>query len=288
MTLANMNTRQIDGTATAPAGTRLWSRLNGAAIAVTGILTLLFLALPIIIVVPMSFSSAGTLQFPPPGFSLRWYESFFSDPQWIEAALNSLAIGAIASTISLILGTCAAYALVRGNFLGRKSLEANFMVPMVLPPVIIAVSLYIFYAKLGILGSYFGVVSAHVVLTTPYVVLLMSLAIHAFDVRVEQIAMTLGASRLEMIVRILLPNILPNAAAAWLFAFVISFDEVVVTLFVSGSHLTVPKRMFNQLVLQINPTITAIATILILLSLVSVALALWLARDTHVVNRRRP
>lgn len=263
------------------------SRINSIALAASAILTLLFLALPILIVVPMSFSSAGTLQFPPPGFSLRWYQSFFGDPQWVESALNSLAIGAIASTISLVFGTCAAYALVRGSFMSRKALEANFMAPMVLPPVIIAVSLYIFYAKLGILGSYFGIITAHVVLTVPYVVLLMSLAIRAFDVRIEQIAMTLGASRLEMMVRILLPNILPNAAAAWLFAFVISFDEVVVTLFVSGSHLTVPKRMFNQLVLQINPTITAIATILIFLSLVSVALALWLTRGTGIIAKTR-
>jgi putative spermidine/putrescine transport system permease protein len=263
------------------------SRINSIALTVSGVLTLLFLVLPILIVVPMSFSSAGTLQFPPPGFSLRWYQSFFSDPQWIEAGLNSLAIGATASTISLVFGTCAAYALVRGSFMGRRSLEANFMAPMVLPPVIIAVSLYIFYAKLGILGTYFGLITAHVVLTAPYVVLLMTLAIRAFDVRIEQIAMTLGASRLEMMLRILVPNILPNAAAAWLFAFVISFDEVVVTLFTAGSHLTVPKRMFNQLVLQINPTITAIATILIFLSLVSVAIALWLTQGTGVVAKRR-
>lgn len=266
---------------------RRHSRINSIALAISGVLTLLFLALPILIVVPMSFSSAGTLQFPPPGFSLRWYQSFFGDPQWIEAALNSLAIGATASTISLVFGTCAAYALVRGSFMGRQSLEANFMAPMVLPSVIIAVALYIFYARLSILGTYFGLITAHVVLTAPYVVLLMSLAIRAFDVRIEQIAMTLGASRLEMMVRILMPNILPNAAAAWLFAFVISFDEVVVTLFVAGSHLTVPKRMFNQLVLQINPTITAIATILIFLSLVSVALALWLTRGAGILGKRR-
>lgn len=139
------------------------------------------------------------------------------------------------------------------------------------------------YSDLNAAGR---IITAHVVLTAPYVVLLMSLAIRAFDVRIEQIAMTLGASRLEMMVRVLLPNILPNAAAAWLFAFVISFDEVVVTLFVSGSHLTVPKRMFNQLVLQINPTITAIATILIFLSLASVALALWLSRGTGMIAKR--
>jgi putative spermidine/putrescine transport system permease protein len=253
------------------------------ALAACGIAVLTFLALPILIVVPMSFSSAESLRFPPPGFSLRWYASFFNDPQWLEAAINSLVIGITSSTIALVLGTMAAYGLVRGLFQGRRIIEANFVAPMVLPPVIIAVALYIFYARLGILGSYWALIAAHAVLATPYVVLLMSLAIQAFDIRIEQVAMTLGASKAQMMLRVLLPNLLPNAAAAWLFAFVISFDEVVVTLFVSGTHLTVPKRMFNQLVLQINPTITAIATLLILFSLTAVLLGSWLARGSSLV-----
>jgi ABC-type spermidine/putrescine transport system permease subunit II len=256
------------------------NHLARIALPAVGISALLFLALPIIIVVPMSFSSAESLRFPPPGFSLRWYQSFFGDPQWIEAGINSVVIGVSSSTIALILGTFAAYGLVRGTFRGRSFLESNFIAPMVLPPIIVAVALYIFFAKLGILGNYIALIAAHAVLATPYVVLLMVLAIRAFDVRIEQVALSLGASRLQMLTRILLPNLVPNAAAAWLFAFVISFDEVVVTMFVSGTHLTIPKRMFNQLVLQINPTITAIATLLIGFSIVAVALAAWLTRDS--------
>ncbi|WP_137391962.1 ABC transporter permease [Rhodoligotrophos defluvii] len=254
------------------------SRVASSALAVTGSAVLAFLALPIIIVVPMSFSSAESLRFPPPGFSLRWYEAFFGDPQWLEAAVNSLVIGVTSSSLALILGTLAAYGLVRGTFLGRSALEANFIMPMVIPPVIIAVALYIFFAKLSILGAYWALIVAHIVVATPYVVLLMSLAIRAFDIRVEQVALTLGASHMQMLTRVLLPNILPNATAAWLFAFVISFDEVVVTLFVAGTHFTVPKRMFNQLVLQINPTITAIATLLIAFSIIAVAIGAWLTK----------
>lgn len=250
------------------------------ALATAGVAALLFLALPIIIVVPMSFSSAESLRFPPPGFSLRWYASFFGDPQWIEVGINSLVIAVSSSTIALVLGTIAAYGLVRGDFRGRALMESNFIAPMVLPPVIVAVALYIFFAKLGILGNYAALIGAHAIIAAPYVVLLMSLAIRAFDIRIEQVALTLGASRAQMMVRILMPNLVPNAAAAWLFAFVISFDEVVVTLFVSGTHLTIPKRMFNQLVLQINPTITAIATLLIGFSVVAVALAAWLMRGS--------
>ena len=246
---------------------RISSAPRPSLLALCGISVLVFLCLPILVVVPMSFSSAGTLQFPPPGFSLRWYASFFGDAGWLDAAFNSLLIGVGSSSIALLLGTLAAYGLTRGTFVARRLLEANFIAPMVLPPVIIAVALYIFFARTGVLGSFGGLIAAHAVITTPYVVLLMSLAIQGFDIRIEQVALTLGASRLEMLARVLLPNILPNAAAAWLFAFVISFDEVVVTMFVSGTHLTIPKRMFNELVLQINPTITAIATLLILFSL---------------------
>jgi len=260
-------------------------RLRRLPLAVVGTLVLLFLALPIIVVVPMSFSSAESLRFPPPGLSLRWYEAFFGDPLWLEAALNSLIIGVSSSTLALGLGTLAAYGIVRGTFRGRNALETNFIAPMILPPVIIAVALYIFYARIGILGNYLALIAAHVVIAAPYVVLLMTLAIRSFDLRVEQVALTLGASRWQMMTRVLMPNLMPNAAAAWLFAFVISFDEVVVTLFVSGPHLTVPKRMFNQLVLQINPTITAIATILIGFSLVAVALAAWLNRGSGFVPK---
>ncbi|NGM47113.1 ABC transporter permease [Rhodobacter sp. SGA-6-6] len=267
------------------AASRRRERLRRLPLATVGILVLLFLALPIIVVVPMSFSSAESLRFPPPGLSLRWYEAFFSDPLWLEAALNSLIIGVSSSTLALGLGTLAAYGIVRGTFRGRGALETNFISPMILPPVIIAVALYIFYARIGILGNYLALIAAHVVIAAPYVVLLMTLAIRSFDVRVEQVALTLGASRWQMMTRILMPNLLPNAAAAWLFAFVISFDEVVVTLFVSGTHLTIPKRMFNQLVLQINPTITAIATILIGFSLVAVALAAWLNRGSGFVPK---
>lgn len=260
-------------------------RLRRLPLAVVGILVLLFLALPIVVVVPMSFSSAESLRFPPPGLSLRWYEAFFSDPLWLEAALNSLIIGVSSSTLALGFGTLAAYGIVRGTFRGRGALETNFISPMILPPVIIAVALYIFYARIGILGNYLALIAAHAVIAAPYVVLLMTLAIRSFDVRVEQVALTLGASHWQMMTRILMPNLLPNAAAAWLFAFVISFDEVVVTLFVSGTHLTIPKRMFNQLVLQINPTITAIATILIVSSLVAVTLAAWLNRGSGLVPK---
>jgi ABC-type spermidine/putrescine transport system permease subunit II len=246
---------------------------------------LLFLCLPIAVVVPMSFSSASSLEFPPPGFSLRWYQSFFGDPRWLRAAGNSALVAFASSAAALALGSIAAYGLVRGTFRGRAILEGNFVAPLILPPVITAVALYIFFARIGLLGTLPGLIVAHTVLTVPYVVLLMSVAIRSFDVRIEQVAYSLGASWLRMFRSVLLPNLWPSVLAAWIFAFIISFDEVIVTLFLAGAYDTIPKRMFNELILQVNPTITAIATLLIALSVITIGLVAWLMQRAGVLGR---
>jgi putative spermidine/putrescine transport system permease protein len=260
-------------------------RLARYALALFGGAVLLFLCLPIAIVVPMSFSSASSLEFPPPGLSLRWYHSFFSDPRWLRAMQNSALVAAASSITALVLGSIAAYGLVRGRFRGRAIVEANFIAPLILPPVITAVALFIFFAKIRLLGTLPGLIVGHTVLTVPYVVLLMSVAIRSFDVRIEQVAYSLGASWLRMFRSVLLPNLLPSVFAAWIFAFIISFDEVIVTIFLAGAYDTIPKRMFNELILQVNPTITAIATLLIAISVVTIALVAWLMRRAGVLGR---
>jgi putative spermidine/putrescine transport system permease protein len=260
---------------------RVWLPLYGT-------LVLVFLCLPVLIVAPMSFSSAQSLEFPPPGFSLRWYAALFGNPVWIEAGRNSVVLATLSSTIALICGTTAAYVLVRGPFTGRGVIEANIIAPMIVPSIITAVALYIFFARAGILGTFGGLILGHTVLSVPYVVLVMQSAIRGFDRRIEQVAETLGASRWQVLTKVTLPNILPSAAAAWIFAFVLSFDEVVVTLFISGTHLTIPKRMFAELALQVNPTITAVATLLILCNLVALGVLLLLSRRGGVAGMVRP
>jgi putative spermidine/putrescine transport system permease protein len=251
---------------------------GGRLLALHGVLVLVFLCLPIAVVIPMSFSSASSLEFPPPGFSLRWYESFFGDARWVAALANSALIAVASSTAALLLGGIAAYGLVRGTFRGRPLMEGIFIAPLVVPSVIVAVALYIAFARAGLLGTMLGLVIGHTVLGVPYVVLVMSVAVRSFDPRIEQVALSLGASTATMVRRVLLPNLLPSVFAAWIFAFITSFDEVIVTHFVAGRHDTVPKRMFNELVLQVNPTITAIATLLIAVSAMAIALILWLLR----------
>jgi putative spermidine/putrescine transport system permease protein len=149
---------------------RLWLPLYGT-------LVLVFLCLPVPIVAPMSFSSARSQEFPPPGFSLRWYAELFPEPVWIEAARNSLIPATVSSTIALVCGTTAALALVRGRFAGRGAIETNIIAPMIVPSVITAVALYIFFARAGIPGSFGGLILGHKVPSVPNVVLVMQSAI---------------------------------------------------------------------------------------------------------------
>lgn len=246
---------------------RVKQRLSWIALSSAGLGVLLFLFLPVLVVVPMSFSSASTLQFPPEGFSLRWYAKVFSDPEWVQAIVNSLVLALVSSTLALVLGTLGSYALIRGSLKFRSIIHSNFIAPIIIPPVVFAVGLYFLLSWAGMLGTFLGMLVAHTILSVPFVVMIMSVAIADFDVRIEQVALTLGASWTSMFLRVLMPNLLPSVAAAWIFAFVTSFDEVTVTNFIAGTYQTVPKKMFGDLTDKIDPTITAIATVLIAVSL---------------------
>lgn len=254
-----------------------WTRRLLAAI---GVFALVFLTVPIVIVIPMSFSSAKALTFPPPGFSLRWYEALFGNPRWIEAMSTSAILAVISSVAALLLGGLAAYGLRRGSFKGSDWSESNFMAPLIVPAIISAIALYLGLAKIGLLGTFFGLVVAHTVLNVPLVMMVLGVAIRSFDLRIEQVAWSLGASWSYTVRKVVLPNLAPSVFAAWIFAFIGSFDEVIVTSFVAGKYDTVPKKMFNELILEVNPTITAVATLLIVLTVLALAaVALILSRS---------
>lgn len=253
-----------------------WSR---RLLAAAGVFGLVFLTVPIVIVIPMSFSSARALTFPPPGFSLRWYQAFFGDPRWMEAMATSTIVAVVSSILALVLGGLAAYGLRRGSFRGRDLAEGNFMAPLIVPTIIVAIALYLGLARIGLLGSWLGLVVAHTVLNVPLVMMVLGVAIREFDLRIEQVAWSLGASWGHTIVKVVLPNLAPSVFAAWIFAFIGSFDEVIVTSFIAGKYETVPKKMFNELILEVNPTITAVATLLIALTVLALAaVSLILAR----------
>jgi ABC-type spermidine/putrescine transport system permease subunit II len=253
-----------------------WAR---RALSAIGIFGLVFLTVPLLIVIPMSFSSARALTFPPPSLSLRWYEAFFGDPRWMEAMWTSTVVAILSSLAALILGGLAAYGLRRGSFAGRDWAEGNFMAPLIVPTIIVSIALYLGLARVGLLGSFTGLVVAHTVLNVPLVMMVMGVAIREFDLRIEQVAWSLGASWPYTIAKVVLPNLAPSVVAAWIFAFIGSFDEVIVTSFIAGKYDTVPKKMFNELILEVNPIITAVATLLIGLTVLALAaVTLILAR----------
>lgn len=255
------------------------SRLSDMALALWALAGLFLLLAPVLVVVPMSFSAGKGLEFPPQGFSLHWYGKLFADPLWMEALRTSLILAATSSLLALAAGSLAAYALVRNSVIWREGIAASFIGPMVVPPVVLAVAAYLVYARLGLLGTMPGLVLAHTVLSLPFVVMIVSNAVAAFDERIEQAAVSLGATRATVLTRVVAPALMPHLLVSWLFAFAVSFDEVVLTFFIAGIHTTIPKKMFITLRNEIDPTITAVSALLIAVTvLIGIVAVLLLQR----------
>jgi len=224
-----------------------------------------FLMLPLLVVFPISLSSAPYMQFPPPGLSWQWYERYLDDPQWIDATVRSLYVGLATAVLALALGVPLAFSLVRGKFFGRGLLERIAMAPVIVPTIILSVSVYGLFAKLKLIGEWYGLVVAHTVLALPFVVLVMVAGLRDFDRALEQAAEGLGASRWRTLWRITLPLVRPSLVSAALLAFITSFDEVVVALFLAGPNMTLPKKMFDNIMMEIDPTIAAVSVLQIIL-----------------------
>ena len=232
-------------------------------------LTGLFLLLPIIFIAALSFGSSRWLIFPPPEWTTRWYAELFADPRWIGAALTSAKIAVIVTVLSVILGTLAAFALVRGQFRGRDLLRSFFLSPMVLPVVVLAVALYAVFLRLGLNGTLAGFVIAHLVVALPFSVFTISSALETFDPAIEDAAILCGASPWEARFRVTLPSIGPGLFAAGVFSFLISWDEVVMAIFMASPTLqTLPVRVWTTLRADLTPVIAAASTLLVLLTLV--------------------
>ena len=224
-----------------------------------------FLMLPLLVVFPISLSSAPYMQFPPPGFSWQWYERYLDDPQWIDATWRSLYVGSATAVLALALGVPLAFSLVRGKFFGRGIVDRIAMAPVIVPTIILSVAVYGLFAKLKLIGEWYGLVVAHTVLALPFVVLVVVAGLRDFDRGLEQAAEGLGASRLRTLLRVTLPLLRPSLVSAGLLAFITSFDEVVVALFLSGPNMTLPKKMFDNILMEIDPTIAAVSVMQIVL-----------------------
>jgi putative spermidine/putrescine transport system permease protein len=239
------------------------------------ILTICFLVLPLVIIIPISFGSAQYIEFPPRGFSLQWYERYVTDFIWVRATFLSLKVAALCSVIATTVGFIAALIIVRSGRFTAAFMENYFTAPMIVPSVVFAVACYWVFSTLGLIGSTLGIALAHSVISVPLVLIIMTEGLSRFNVEIEQAAIGLGASRLRALLTITVPTLRGSMLASLGIAFLTSFDEVIIAIFISGAIPTLPKKMYDNLRVDIDPTIAAVSTIeitfLILVTLLVVA-----------------
>ncbi len=225
---------------------------------------ILYLLAPIIVVVATAFTTTAYPVFPPQGFSLRWFEKFLATPEFVEAIRISTALATVSTIVAAILGTFSGLALARFPIPGKSMLSALLLSPILFPTIVLGLALLIFNTRIGISGTFPGLVCAHVVLTTPFVIRMVMVSLAQFDPAIEEAARNVGAGWWRTFLFITLPLIRPGVLAGAVFAFILSFDELVVTLFLSAPGLqTLPIRIYTYVEYSSDPTISAISTVLI-------------------------
>lgn len=235
---------------------------------------LLFLIAPIVVVFPLAFSSGRYLEFPPPGFSTQWFQNLFTDARWTSAIQTSITVSIGSTLLATASGTAAAIAIARGNKRVSNALGTAFLLPLIVPTIVLAIGLYYVFAQLRLVGSVTGLILAHALLGLPFVVVNVGVRLRGFDIRLEQAAQGLGANPLEAFRTVTLPLILPGVLAGAFFAFLASWDEIVVALFVAGtSATTLPVQMFRGIRFEVDPTTAAVAALLIMVVLAAGAIA---------------
>ncbi len=251
-----------------------------------------FLIAPIIVIIPLSFNAQDFFTFTPEmlnfqseGYSLKHYNDFFTNVDWQTALTNSFRIAPLATLISVALGTIAAVGLSQSDVPFKKLIMAILISPMIVPLIISAAGMYFFYSRIGLQGTYIGIVLAHAALGIPFVIITVTATLVGFDKSLTRASANLGAGPIRTFLKIQMPLILPGVISGGLFAFITSFDEVVVVLFVgSASQKTLPWQMFTGLREQISPTILAVATILVILSILLLTVVELLRRRSEKIR----
>jgi len=255
-----------------------------------------FLIAPIITIIPLSFNAEnfftftpGMLALDPEAYSLRHYQDFFTSPDWQQAMWNSVRIAPVATFLSVTLGTLAAIGLSQSHVPFKGLIMAILISPMIVPLIISAAGMYFFYSRIGLQGTYWGVVLAHAALGIPFVIITVTATLVGFDRSLTRAAASLGANPVTTFFRVQMPLILPGVISGGLFAFITSFDEVVVVLFVgSAGQKTLPWQMFIGLREQISPTILAVATILVIISIMLLTVVEILRRRSERLRGLSP
>lgn len=262
-------------------------RINLLAIFSWGVIA--FLLLPLVAIIPISFSSSSLLRLPPPGYSTRWYEAYLFDTAWMNATMNSVIVGSVTAVLSVILGTATAYGLARSNWKGKALLQALILSPLLIPVIVIAVGTYAIFSRFGLNGTFAGLIIGHTILTFPYTVVVISAALERFDPRLEKMAVSLGATPLRAFLLVTFPIIRASIMVALLFGFLNSFDEVVMATFIAGPEtITLPKRIWDGIRFELTPVIAAVSSILILLSCAVIGVVEVLNRRSRIATGVTP
>jgi putative spermidine/putrescine transport system permease protein len=237
------------------------------ALGVISLIVLLYLVLPIVVVVGSALGSTGYLAFPPHGFTLHWFGIALRDPRYIQAFLTSLIVAGCSTAFSLLLGIPAAYALARYRFPFRRLIETLLMLPLILPALVLSIALTLGFSRIGFIAGTPRLVLAHLVLCTPYVVRVALPVLQRLDVALEEAAQNLGASPLATLWLVTLPAVRPGAIAAAVLAFIVSFDELDLAIFLAAPRApTLPVVIYSSVQLGIDPTIGAVSALLVLLA----------------------
>ena len=256
-----------------------------AVLWVLAALLMVFMIAPIVVIMITSFNGTPYLEFPPRNLSLRWYVNFFTSAQWYETALVSLRVALFTMVAATMLGTAAAIGIVRGSFVGRRALEAFFVSPMIVPIVVIALGFYFLFSGYRLLDTSLALFLGHTVVATPIVIVIVRAALQTTNPAMEFAARSLGANFWGSLWYVMLPSVKPAIGSAAAFAFLISFDDVVIAIFVAGPNsTTLPKRMWETIRFEIDPTLTAISSLLTVLAVI-VLVGVELLRRTHGAER---
>jgi putative spermidine/putrescine transport system permease protein len=246
-----------------------WRSPLGAVLLLLCALTFAYLLLPILVVVVAPFGATGYLAFPPQGWTLKWYAAAVSDTRYLAALLVSLRIALASALIACVIGIAAAYALTRYDFLGRRLLEAIFLSPLILPTLVLAVGLTLFFTRTGLLQGPWRLIAAHVIICIPYVLRVSLPVLRRFDRALEEAARNLGASPFAAFFLVVLPVVRPGIVAGTVLAFITSFDEVVLALFLAEPGApTLPVTIYSAVQLGFEPSVAAISGLLVLATFV--------------------
>lgn len=251
---------------------------------VTVLLVLIFLSVPAFLMIPLSLGGGSGLAWPPKGISLQWYQQMFDSPVWVQAITRSLVVGVGSGLLSMLIGTPVAFLLVRGRMRGKSALLAFALSPIVVPRIIIAVGMFYFFARVGLVGTAIGLILGHTVVAVPYVVMTMMAVLKNYDTRLDLAAQSLGATPWATLRYVTFPILVAGLLSSFLFAFATSFDELTIALFATGGlNSTLPKQFWDEVTLQVSPVIAAVSTCLFIF----IALLIFAADRLQRASRSR-